>query len=147
MPVPDAVLNGLDGQAVLDVAVLDVSGIVTCPAPSAVGIWTLCQGTWNSGPATTATISIRDLNNGLDGNDFALDDISFVARAQTIPPSPRAVRWNSGIPSGLGDLGGSPSGTAFGVSADGLIIVGNGCVEGLPCGVGGSPKGQGLWVT
>ena len=33
--------------------------------------------TWNSGSNTSATISIINKNNAIQGNDFALDDISF----------------------------------------------------------------------
>ena len=39
--------------------------------------WIQFYGSWNSGPATTATISIVDLEAALGGNDFGLDDISF----------------------------------------------------------------------
>lgn len=44
---------------------------------SAPGVWTNFAATWNSGPATTATICIYDLCTVLGGNDFSLDDISF----------------------------------------------------------------------
>ncbi|MEO6732367.1 MAG: T9SS type A sorting domain-containing protein [Ferruginibacter sp.] len=44
--------------------------------------WKRFYGQWNSGPATTATISIVNLNLAATGNDFGLDDISF----STIPP-------------------------------------------------------------
>ena len=40
-------------------------------------IWEEFFSTWNSGTATTANICITNLNLNLDGNDFALDDISF----------------------------------------------------------------------
>jgi hypothetical protein len=39
--------------------------------------WTRFYGSWNSGPATTADLSIVNLQTALGGNDFALDDISF----------------------------------------------------------------------
>lgn len=40
-------------------------------------IWERFTTTWNSGNNTTATISIVNMNQGLSGNDFALDDIFF----------------------------------------------------------------------
>jgi hypothetical protein len=39
--------------------------------------WVRFYGQWNSGPATSANLSIVNLNTILGGNDFALDDISF----------------------------------------------------------------------
>lgn len=39
--------------------------------------WVRFYGSWNSGPSTSADISIINLNTVLGGNDFALDDISF----------------------------------------------------------------------
>lgn len=39
--------------------------------------WTRFYGTWNSGAATTALVSIIDLEQSAGGNDFAIDDISF----------------------------------------------------------------------
>lgn len=39
--------------------------------------WTRFFGTWNSGVATTAVVSIVDLETATGGNDFGLDDISF----------------------------------------------------------------------
>lgn len=40
--------------------------------------WNQFSATWNSGNNTTATICILNQNIGLGGNDFGLDDISFV---------------------------------------------------------------------
>ena len=42
------------------------------------GIWGQFYVHWNSGSATSATIKIVDLNHASVGNDFALDDLSFV---------------------------------------------------------------------
>jgi len=39
--------------------------------------WVRFYGSWNSGFATTANLSIVNLNTVLGGNDFGLDDISF----------------------------------------------------------------------
>ncbi|MFI5195788.1 MAG: gliding motility-associated C-terminal domain-containing protein [Chitinophagales bacterium] len=44
---------------------------------SAPGVWVNFYATWNSGASTTATICIYDECTALNGNDFALDDISF----------------------------------------------------------------------
>jgi hypothetical protein len=45
--------------------------------PAAVSAWALLDRGWNAGAATTATIRIVDMNTTVDGNDFALDDLSF----------------------------------------------------------------------
>lgn len=39
--------------------------------------WVRFYGQWESGPSTTANLSIVNLNLILGGNDFALDDVSF----------------------------------------------------------------------
>ena len=44
---------------------------------AADGVWTNFFATWNSGVNTTASICIYDETTAADGNDFALDDISF----------------------------------------------------------------------
>jgi len=44
---------------------------------SACGVWVNFFATWNSGINTTANICIYDETTAADGNDFALDDISF----------------------------------------------------------------------
>lgn len=54
-------------------------------APSTAFNWVEYTGTWNSGAATTATITIIDLNLAGSGNDFGLDDISFVKIDETAP--------------------------------------------------------------
>jgi hypothetical protein len=47
-------------------------------ASSTAGVWQQFRSTWNSGPNTGAQLSIIDLNTArVDGNDFALDDLSF----------------------------------------------------------------------
>ncbi len=40
-------------------------------------VWSRFYGTWNSGSSTTAVVSITDLEQNRNGNDFGLDDISF----------------------------------------------------------------------
>ena len=47
-------------------------------APSDINDWANFFVTWNSGTATTATITILNQNTTLGGNDFGLDDISFL---------------------------------------------------------------------
>ena len=42
------------------------------------GVWGQFSAVWNSNLSTTATIKIVDLNTTSTGNDFALDDMSFV---------------------------------------------------------------------
>jgi hypothetical protein len=51
-------------------------GVVT--APSTTGVWQQFSFTWFSGTSTTAVLSIVNLNTERGGNDFALDDLSFV---------------------------------------------------------------------
>lgn len=46
-------------------------------APSIVATWQVFEAVWNSGPSTSATISVVNLTTALGGNDFALDDIAF----------------------------------------------------------------------
>jgi len=53
----------------------DVGELITAPLP--VCTWTQFYTTWNSGNNTTAVISIVNKNTQIQGNDFALDDISF----------------------------------------------------------------------
>ena len=52
--------------------------------------WTQFSTSWNSGSNTTATICITNQNTAVGGNDFGLDDISFIPcvcsyQAQPIP--------------------------------------------------------------
>ncbi len=76
-----SVYNG--NNAVLQFAVngLQVGTVAYLPNGYTVNTgpytWVKFFGSWNSGPATTANISIVDLQTILGGNDFGLDDISF----------------------------------------------------------------------
>ena len=63
--------------------------------------WVRFYGSWNSGFATNADLSIVNLNTVLSGNDFGLDDISFGTL------SPIALSVAPG-PSGSGICQGSP---------------------------------------
>ena len=50
------------------------------PLPGPAGNWKNFAGLWNSDGSSTATIRIIDLNTSTSGgNDFGLDDLSFVA--------------------------------------------------------------------
>lgn len=53
----------------------DLGSPITASLPTCT--WTQFYTTWNSGANTTATISIVNKNTQIQGNDFALDDISF----------------------------------------------------------------------
>ena len=44
---------------------------------STVGQWTQNVVLWNSGTSTSANLALFDLNLAANGNDFALDDLSF----------------------------------------------------------------------
>ena len=52
-----------------------IGNLITASLP--VCNWTQFYTTWNSGNSTTATIAIVNKNTEIQGNDFALDDISF----------------------------------------------------------------------
>ena len=52
-----------------------VGSLITASLPTCT--WTQFYTTWNSGNNTSATISIVNKNTQIQGNDFALDDISF----------------------------------------------------------------------
>jgi hypothetical protein len=55
-------------------------------APSVVNVWQNFFVTWNSGASTSAVITILNQNTTLAGNDFGLDDISFVEICNTPIP-------------------------------------------------------------
>jgi hypothetical protein len=54
--------------------------------PTNITEWRQFTELWNSGDATAATIIIRETtgNNSRSGNDFAIDDISFIPEPMTI---------------------------------------------------------------
>ena len=70
--------NNLLSAAIIQVT---INGVVIgnpITAPADAGIWVQFQNTWNSGPATTASICLQDLMTGGGvGNDFAIDDINL----------------------------------------------------------------------
>lgn len=51
------------------------------------GVWYGLSTTFNSGGATTATLSLVNANTELAGNDFALDDV-FLGTQSTVVPEP-----------------------------------------------------------
>lgn len=53
----------------------DIGTLITASLPTCT--WTQFYTTWNSGTNSTAVISIINKNTQVQGNDFALDDISF----------------------------------------------------------------------
>ncbi|MEP7110767.1 MAG: LamG-like jellyroll fold domain-containing protein [Ferruginibacter sp.] len=53
----------------------NMGSLITASLPACT--WNQFYTTWNSGKNTTATISIVNKNTFVQGNDFALDDISF----------------------------------------------------------------------
>lgn len=56
-------------------------------APSDINDWQNFFITWNSGTATSAIITILNQNTSLGGNDFGLDDISFLEVCPTQQPA------------------------------------------------------------
>jgi gliding motility-associated-like protein len=52
-----------------------IGNIITASLPTCT--WSRFYTTWNSGNNTSAVISIVNINTQVQGNDFALDDISF----------------------------------------------------------------------
>lgn len=53
----------------------DIGNLITASLPTCT--WSQFYTTWNAGSNTSATISIVNKNTLVQGNDFALDDISF----------------------------------------------------------------------
>ena len=66
--------------------------------PLQAGTWLQDSAIWNSGSATTATLSIVDLNTTSSGNDFALDDLSLTA---TVPEPSSLIAWSCLVAMGL----------------------------------------------
>jgi len=58
---------------------LNINGVAVGPVNTtgAVCNWLQISSVWNSGTATTATLSITNLSTSASGNDFAIDDITF----------------------------------------------------------------------
>jgi hypothetical protein len=56
------------------------TGDIPASSPDNGGSWQNFTFTWNSGSSTRADLALFDLNTDAGWNDFALDDISFVAQ-------------------------------------------------------------------
>ena len=83
--------------AKLEVLINGVSIAPPVTAPSSTCAWTLVSHTWNSGSNTTATICIYNREFLGFGNDFALDDISFVETVTCLYTKTVAVTVNPKI--------------------------------------------------
>jgi hypothetical protein len=62
--------------------VINGTDIGEADAPAAGGVWSQFSDAWNAGAATSATITLYDLETAASGNDFSLDDLSF---SQNLP--------------------------------------------------------------
>lgn len=99
--------------------------------------WVRFFGTWNSGSATTAVVSIVDLTTAAGGNDFGLDDISFGTLApfiklNTIGKDTQVVCKNVPIDAIIYTIGGGDAGPQ---------------ITGLPPGVTSSFEGTTLTLS
>lgn len=72
--------------------------------PATTGTWDGFSFDWTSGSATTATVSLLQKSTGFVGNDYALDDLSFVATSTVAPVPLPAAGW--GLIAALGCLAG-----------------------------------------
>ena len=63
----------------LPVLEFKVDGQVVGTTTTANVTWKEFSGSWTAANSDTVTLSIRDTNTGMIGNDFALDDLSFEA--------------------------------------------------------------------
>lgn len=72
----------LPSPANLEVTINGVS-VGIAAAPSVTCQWVNRSYNWNSGSNTVATLVIYDRNTALNGNDFALDDLSFTGPQST----------------------------------------------------------------
>lgn len=70
-----SIVTGNPAQLQFSINGKDAGAIITAINQSCV--WSQFYTTWNSGDNTTADISIVNKNTLVQGNDFALDDISF----------------------------------------------------------------------
>jgi gliding motility-associated-like protein len=67
-------------EAPSPVVQLSVNGAIidTVTTTTTTDVWRHYFSIWNSGTDTTAKICFRDLNTSFGGNDFALDDLTFI---------------------------------------------------------------------
>ena len=59
--------------------------------PTTNGVWEETTRTWNSGASTSAVLELINTTTGFAGNDFAIDDISFVGRNTPVIPEPTSM--------------------------------------------------------
>lgn len=93
------------GSASLGLLINGVAVGSTIFTPTLLGVWeNSTLDAWSSGASSSATIELINISNQFSGNDFAVDDLSFVA--SSAPPAP--VPIPAGLPlliSGLGAFG------------------------------------------
>jgi gliding motility-associated-like protein len=70
----------LPNVAMIETRINDIV-VGSSSAPSTICGWEEHSYTWNSGDSTTAEICLFDLVTIADGNDFAIDDISFAMQS------------------------------------------------------------------
>ncbi len=76
----------INNPASLETTINGISlGLPTiAPVSTACNNWTLISYVWNSTTSTTAQICIYDRNTQTTGNDFAIDDVSFINTNPTV---------------------------------------------------------------
>lgn len=62
-------------QLIFSINGVDIGSSIVASLPTCT--WSMFYTTWNSGSNNSATVSIVNKNTAIQGNDFALDDISF----------------------------------------------------------------------
>lgn len=81
---------------------INMNTVGTINGPATTANWQGFDLLWNSGTATTATISLLQGTTAFSGNDYALDDLSFTGAATTAPVPLPAAAWM--LLAGLGGL-------------------------------------------
>jgi len=61
--------------------------------PATTGLWENFSYEWDSGSATSATISLLQQSSAFSGNDYALDDLSFTSLSSIAPVPLPASAW------------------------------------------------------
>lgn len=68
------------------------------PAPASPCGWVQYSSIWNSGAATVANIEIINVTTAANGNDFALDDLTFVSECAALQKSVTITVGNLSAP-------------------------------------------------
>lgn len=85
-------LTDVNGTGVHPSTTALINGVaVGGPVTPAVGQWTQYSYTWNSGSATSATLSLSDNVGGFDGNDYGIDTIRFTTAGPAAVPEPASL--------------------------------------------------------